>query len=173
MKNEILCGSACVKYIFDIKEIKDYNLNHRMWWATELALALKENGIKNEIYCFNSSLYSDFISKDVDLNFDGFKYLKKAFDNNISVTEKKLDIRELEIELKENEYIILCVESKVFSNDETMSGGHFVILNKTYGGKVRIINPIKDKYENIKREKEEVVKYGENFGSWRILIKAD
>lgn len=168
MNNEILCGSACVKYILESKGIKDYKLNKRMWWATELSLSLKENGIDNKIYCFNSDLYNDFITKEIDLKFDGFKYLKMAFDN---ITEKKLDIKELEIELKENEYIILCVESKAFNSDEVMSGGHFVILNKTYGGKVRIINPVKDKYENIKRTKEEIIKYCENFGFWRILIK--
>lgn len=170
MNNEILCGSACVKYILESKGIKDYKLNKRMWWATELSLSLKENGIDNKIYCFNSDLYNDFITKEVDLKFDGFKYLKMAFDN---ITEKKLDIKELELELKENDYIILCVESKVFNSDEVMSGGHFIILNKTYGGKVRIINPVKDKYENIKRTKEEVIKYCENFGFWRILIKGD
>lgn len=170
MNNEILCGSACVKYILESKGIKDYKLNKRMWWATELSLSLKENGIDNKIYCFNSDLYNDFITKEIDLKFDGFKYLKMAFDN---ITEKKLDIKELEIELKENEYIILCVESKIFNSDEVMSGGHFIILNKTYGGKVRIINPVKDKYENIKRTKEEVIKYCENFGFWRILIKGD
>jgi len=170
MNNEILCGSACVKYILESKGIKDYKLNKRMWWATELSLSLKENGIDNKIYCFNSDLYNDFITKEIDLKFDGFKYLKMAFDN---ITEKKLDIKELEIELKENEYIILCVESKAFNSDEVMSGGHFVILNKTYGGKVRIINPVKDKYENIKRTKEEIIKYCENFGFWRILIKGD
>ncbi len=30
-----------------------------------------------QLYCYNSRLYNDFVNKKVDLNFDGFKYLKE------------------------------------------------------------------------------------------------
>lgn len=57
-------------------------------WVSELALNLKQNGLSNlQLYCYNSKLYNDFVNKKVDLNFDGFKYLKEMQEQNISIEE--------------------------------------------------------------------------------------
>ena len=36
---------------------------------------------------------------------------------------------------------------EVFNNDDSMNGGHYIILTDRYGENVKVINPIKDKYE--------------------------
>ncbi|NLD78915.1 MAG: hypothetical protein GX641_01075 [Mollicutes bacterium] len=47
MNNSILCGSSCVKYILKYykKDCCDFSL--KMMWTTELAIFLKEKGIKD------------------------------------------------------------------------------------------------------------------------------
>ena len=79
---------------------------------------------------------------------------------------------ELLKEAKENKFIILCVESSVF-NSINMNGGHFIVLNGIDNNKIRIINPTKNKYEYKLENAENIIKYCENYGSWRILIKED
>lgn len=39
--------------------------------------------------------------------------------------------------------------------------------------KVKIINPIKNKYEYILDTPENVIRFCEKYGSWRILIEED
>ena len=54
---------------------------------------------------------------------------------------------------------------------------YFIDINKKFiiiiGNNIKIINPIKDKfeykYENIKN----IINYVKNFGSWRVLIKEE
>ena len=76
-----------------------------------------------------------------EVNFECIK-------NNIHINEIKLSKMELLKEVKENKFIVLCVESSVFNN-RNMNGGHFIVLNGINNNKIRIINPIKNKYEYI------------------------
>lgn len=174
MAKKTLCGSSCVKYILKYYKKNFNNINLHMNWVPELAICLHERKINNlEILCYKSNLYLDFVNKkNLELNFDGFKYIKKSIDLNIKITEKKLDVEELLKELNLSEFIILCVESSVF-NGESMSGGHFIILNKIENGKIKVINPIKETFEYKLESFENIIKYCQNYGSWRILIKED
>ncbi len=174
MSNQILCGSSCVKYILEYYKKDFTDINLQMTWTTELAICLNEKGISNiEVMCYKSNLYFDYIkTKNIDFEFEGFKNIKKALSLNIPIIEKKLDETELLKELKQNRFIILCVESSVF-NDKNMNGGHFIVLDKIFNNKVKVINPIKDKYEYTLKELKDIIKYCKNYGSWRILIKED
>ncbi len=176
MQNNILCGSSCVKYILESKNINVDNLNYEMLWITELANAIFESGIKNvQLRCFNSNLYNDFIiKKDVDLTFSGFKFLNEILKKGININVIKMDLKSFQKELLENEYIILCVKSNIFNNSDNMDGGHFIIVNnEILGNKIKIINPIKDKYEEKYMTIKELIKCCKNYGSWRLLIKED
>lgn len=172
--NNILCGSSCVKYILNDFCINTEQLNLKMTWITELAIALKNSGIKNiSILCYESNLYYDYKNNpNIDLRFNGFHYIEECIKNNIPINETKLSKIELLKEVKENKFIVLCVESSVFNNIN-MNGGHFIILNGIDNNKIRIINPIKNKYEYKLENVENIIKYCENYGSWRILIKED
>lgn len=171
-ENNILCGSACVKYILE-KYNKKNKINNGMFWISQLALCLYENGLKNlKLLCYKSDLYNDYINKFGDQNFEGFKFLSKI-SNIIHIEEKHLNKTILKEEILNNEFIILCVESKKFNNDNSMSGGHFIILNGFKDSCVNIINPIKDKYELITKSLDELIYYCENYGAWRLLIKGE
>lgn len=171
MKNEIYCGSSCVKYILE-KYNKDItNLKKDMLWTTELAICLKQNGINNQIYCFNSRLYSDFLNNKFDSNFDGFKYLIEAQKNNVSIREKNITIDSLKEEIDSCKYIILCVESSIFNNDASMSGGHYIIISGRNNNVANIINPIKEKYEFKNLNINFLIDACKNYGAWRIIIK--
>lgn len=153
---------------------KTTTLNPQMMWITELALSLKENSINNiEIRCHNSNLYIDFLSNKYDSTFDGFKYLKQAIENKITIIDQKLNVKQITEEVNQCSYIILCVESSLLNNDNKMSGGHFIILHNETNGKVNVINPIKNKYEHKQYTKEELICFCKDYGSWRILIKED
>ncbi|MBR2832840.1 MAG: hypothetical protein IKE75_00105 [Bacilli bacterium] len=172
MNEEILCGSACVKYI--LKQYgKNTNIKPNMFWISELAISLKENGINNiKLFCYDSNLYNDF--KMIDSSeFDGFKYLQKILDNKIVLQEKKLNSRLLKKELEDSDYILLCVDSKKFNKNEQMSGGHFIILKEIINDKIHVINPLKKKYEQKDIPINYIIKCCKEFGSWRILIKGE
>ena len=172
--NDILCGSSCVKYILNKLKKNDENLNKKMEWTTELALCLKEKKVKNiVVLCFKSNLYYCYNNdKNIDFDFKGFRFIKECLDSNIPIYEIKLTKKELLTEIKENSFIILCVQSSVF-NHNNMEGGHFIILNGMVNNKVKVINPRKDKYEYKTENIEDIIKYCKNYGSWRILIKED
>ena len=171
-KNNILCGSACVKYILK-KYNKKNNINNEMLWISQLTLCLYERNLKNlKLLCYKSNLYNDYINKLGDQNFEGFKFLREI-SNIISIEEKALNKTILKEEILYNEFIILCVESKKFNNDNSISGGHFIILNGFKDDRVNVINPIKDKYEFITKTLDELIYYCENYGSWRLLIKGE
>ena len=172
--NNILCGSSCVKYILNYFSINTEQLNLKMTWITELANSLKNSGVKNiSILCYKSNLYYDYKNNpNINLNFDGFSYIEKCIENNIPINETKLSKMELLKEVKNSKFIILCVESSVFNNKE-MNGGHFIILNGIDNNKIRIINPIKNKFEYKLENTKNIIKYCKNYGSWRILIKED
>lgn len=173
--SEILCGSSCVKYILNECGKNTENLNKKMEWITELALCLKENNINNvAISCFKSNLYYDYkYNKNLDWKFKGFHYIKECLDLNIPITEIKLNKKELIREIQESKFIILCVQSSVFNHNRNMNGGHFIILNGMVNNKVKVINPIKDKYEQKTESIKNIIKFCKNFGYWRILIKED
>lgn len=68
-------------------------MKHDIIWVSELALSLKKNRLSNlQLYCYNSRLYNDFFNKKVDLNFDGFKYLKEMQKQNIPIEERNISI---------------------------------------------------------------------------------
>ena len=172
--NDILCGSSCVKYVLNEFGKNDENLNKKMEWITELAICLKEKNINNiAILCFKSNLYYDYkYNKNIGLDFKGFHFIKECLDLNIPISEIKLTRKELLTEIKENTFIILCVQSSVF-NHNNIDGGHFIILNGTFNDKIKVINPRKDKYEYKTENIKDIIKYCKNYGSWRILIKED
>lgn len=161
-----------MKYILNDFGINVEQLNFKMTWITELAIFLKSSGIKNiNIFCYKSNLYYDYRNNsNIDLKFDGFHYIEECIKNSIPIKEIKLSKIELLKEVKNNKFIILCVESSVFNNRK-MKGGHFIILNGIDTNKIKIINPIKNKYEYKLENVENIIKYCENYGSWRILIK--
>lgn len=171
MKNKINCGSSCVKYVLNTQDLSTDNIKNDMFWISELALSLKENGINNlEVLFFNSSLYNGYIN-DYDKNFMGFKLLDELVVKNIKLLEKKLTIKELIQEINDSKFIILCVESSKFNHNKNMSGGHFIIISKVEGKLVKVINPIKDKYEVKTLSKRFIINCCKHYGSWRILIK--
>lgn len=172
--NNILCGSSCVKYILNDFCINTEQLNYKMTWITELALALKNSGVKNiSVLCYKSNLYYDYKNNpNIDLTFKGFHFIEKCIKNDIPINETKLNKMELLKEVKENKFIVLCVESAVFNN-RNLTGGHFIILNGIDNNKIKIINPKKTKYEYKLEEVESIIAYCENYGAWRILIKED
>lgn len=47
MNNSILCGSSCVKYILKYYKKDCCVFSLKMMWTTELAIFLKEKGIKD------------------------------------------------------------------------------------------------------------------------------
>ena len=174
MSKQLYCGSSCVKYILKNYGIDTSSLKNDMFWVSELALSLKKNGLSNiHLYCYNSRLYNDFISKKVDLNFDGFKYLKEIQEENILIEERNISINSFIEEIESCKYLILCVESKIFNNDDSMSGGHYIILNGRDGKNVKVINPTKEKYEIKMLNVDFLIKTCKNNGAWRILIREE
>ena len=174
MLKQLYCGSSCIKYILESYGIDANTLKKDMIWVSELALSLKRNGLSNiHLYCYNSRLYNDFISKKVDLNFDGFKYLKEIQEENILIEEHNISINSFIEEIESCKYLILCVESKIFNNDDSMSGGHYIILNGRDGENVKVINPIKEKYEVKMLNVDFLIKTCKNNGAWRILIREE
>ncbi len=174
MEKEYLCGSSCVKYILDELKINSSNINPNMTWVSELALSLISNGLNNiKLNCYDSNLYNDFKDSIIDENFDGFKYLKLALENNVIIDEIKLSKEELIYEIDNNKYIIMCVESSLLNNDPSMSGGHYIVLNGRDNDLVNVINPQKNKYNKTKFTLDFIIKLCENCGSWRILIGCD
>ena len=51
-----------------------------------------------------------------------------------------------------------------------MNGGHYIILTDRDGENVKVINPIKDKYEVKILNINFLIKTCRNNGAWRILI---
>lgn len=174
MSKQLFCGSSCIKYILERYKIDTNTLKTDMLWISELALSLKKSELSHfQIYCYNSTLYTDYINKKVDLSFDGFKYLKELQEQNILITERQLSINSFSEEIDNCEYIVLCVESRIFNDDNSMSGGHYIILNGRNGENVKVINPVKEKYETKVMNIKFLIEACKNYGSWRILIRED
>lgn len=171
MIKQLYCGSSCIKYILENYGIDTNTLKNDMIWVSELALSLKKNGLSNiQIYCYNSRLYNDFINRKVDLNFDGFKYLEKIQEQNILIEERNISINSFAEEIDSCKYLILCVESKIFNSDDSMSGSHYIILHGRDGENIKVINPIKEKYEVKLLDINFLIKACKDNGAWRILI---
>ena len=129
MKDKINCGSACVNYILNQLKLPIKDVQNDMVWTSELAVSLKNNGINNlEVLFFNSSLYNGY-KTDYKRDFIGFNLLDDLIGHNIKLSERRLTVKELEKEIINNKYIILCVESKKFNKDKKMTGGHFIVIN--------------------------------------------
>lgn len=175
MESELLCGSACINYIITKDNKKNsIKIKPNMIWAPELAIALQENEYKDiTIYYYRSKLVEDFKIQSQDESFEGFLYLRRAISEGIKVCEKKISRKILSDEIKQNKYIILCVKSSVFNKDNTMDGGHFVILTDIYKNKIKIINPVKKKYEEKWLKINFLLKCCSNYGAWRILIRKE
>ena len=76
--------------------------------------------------------------------------------------------------MQESKYIIMCVQSDMFNNNYNMDGRHFIIVNKEISkNKIKIINPIKDKYEEKYMTIQKLINCCKDYGSWRLLIKED
>jgi hypothetical protein len=168
---EYLCGSICTKYISDKLNLNQLNMNKQMSWISELALYLNQHNLEVELYCNNSNLYTDFVLGNYDPSFSGFIYLNEIKKQNIRLNEKRLNKETLMNEIDDNDYLILCVESKVFNNDEKFTGGHFIVLENRDNEIVRVINPTIDNYETINLELDFLVKCCKNYGEWRLLIR--
>lgn len=174
MSKQLYCGSSCIKYILESYKIKADTIKSDMLWVSELALSLKKGGLSNiQIHCYNSRLYADFINKKMDLNFDGFKYLKELQEQNILIKERDFSIDSFCEEIDSSEYLVLCVESRIFNSDSTLCGGHYIILNGRDGENVKVINPIKERYETKILNINFLIKACRNYGAWRILIKEE
>lgn len=171
----MLCGSSCVKYIFDNINYKPEKFKTNMFWITELAICLKKSNLFHvKLFCNNSNLYNDYLYyiNEKDLSFEGFKYISKALDNNIKIEEIEPNENQLINEIKNSDYVITCVDSKKFNNDLNMKGSHFIILsNFSNDYKVKVINPIKDKYEIKYLEISYILKCIINNGSWRLCVR--
>ncbi len=171
MSKQLYCGSSCIKYILENYGIDADTLKKDMIWVSELALSLKRNGLSNiHVYCYNSKLYNSFINKEVDLNFGGFKYLKELQEQDILIEERNISLNSFIEEIDNCKYLVLCVESRIFNNDDSMSGGHYIILNGRNEENVKVINPIKEKYETKILNINFLIKACKNYGAWRILI---
>ena len=168
---QYLCGSICTKYISEAFNIDYHDMNKRMSWISELALYLNSKGLDVKLYSNNSNLYIDFIKGNYDPEFSGFIYLNKVVKENIYLKEKRLNKETLIEELDNSDYLILCVESRVFNNDDKFSGGHFVVLENRDNEIVRVINPTIDNYETINLDLDFLVKCCKNYGQWRLLIR--
>lgn len=171
MQKQLYCGSSCVKYILEKHLINTNYLKNDMIWISELALSLKKNGLSDlHIYCYNSKLYKDYTHGKTDLSFDGFKYLKELENQSIQIVERNISMDSFASEIDSCKYLILCVESSVFNNDTSMTGGHYVILNGRNGDEVNVINPIKEKYEKKTLNINFLIKACKDYGAWRIII---
>lgn len=169
----MLCGVMCAKYILNNLHISFNELNLNLKWTPQIALYLNKKGLSNiKIYCYNSKLYCDYKEFGYsNLDFEGFKSIYDALSNNILIEEKKLDSNEIKNELMRSKFMILCVKSSIFNNDNQMDGGHFIILLKTNNnGLIKVINPIKDKYEIKYLSDNFLIDCCKEYGSWRILI---
>ena len=113
------------------------------------------------------------MNKEVDLNFDGFKYLKEVQEQNILIEERNISINSFTEEIDSCEYLVLCVESRIFNSDDLMSGGHYIILNGRDGENIRVINPIKEKYEIKILNINFLIKACRDYGAWRILVREE
>ncbi len=91
-------------------------------------------------------------------------------EQNILIEKRNISINSFIVESDSCKYLILCVESKVFNNDDSMNGGHYIILTDRDGQNVKVINPIKDKYEIKILNLNFLIKTCRNNGAWRILI---
>ena len=165
----------CVKYILSIYNKTNLNLlKNDMLWTPELAIALRKCGINNiEINCYNSNLYNDFKKRILNFYCEGFKFLQDAINENILIKEEKLTNSSLCEEIDNYEYLILCVESKILNDDISMSGGHYIILNGRKDNNVKVINPIKEKYEEKRLSVDFLVRASKDYGAWRILINEE
>ena len=173
MKNEILCGSACVRYILNHYSISEEKLNQNLFWVPEIALYLYKyfsKGIK--IYCFNSTLNSEYKKASNIDACDGFIYIRILEEKGLHIFERKLTEKELLKELKTYEFMIVSVSSAILNNDKQMSGNHYVIL-KLKDEKIEMINHQKEKYAISDVDPQFIIQCCENCGSWRILLKKE
>ena len=65
------------------------------------------------------------------------------------------------------------MKNVIFHNDNSMNGGHYIVLNGRDGENVKVINPIKEKYETKILNINFLIKACKNYGAWRILIREE
>ena len=164
---EMLCGPACINYILHLEKRNNKVIN-TLTWCCDLACALKEMNFNVDVRCFNSKLYNDS-QKFSDSKFDGFtsinRYLKKK-----PIKELELTVEDLKQEIKHSKYLICNVSSKLFNNDNNMTGGHYILVLGENLNFVKIINPRKTVYEQTEITLQKLIDCMKDFGSWRILI---
>lgn len=168
----MLCGDMCAKYVLNEFHIDSDKFNLDMKWTPQIALYLNKKGLSVKIHCYHSNLYNDYKTFGYsNLDFEGFKLIHDALNNDILITEKKLNNNVLEDEILKNKFVILCVESSVFNKNGKMNGGHFILLSGINNcGLIKVINPIKDKYEIKYFPTSFLIDCCKEYGSWRILI---
>ena len=171
---DLICGSFCVKHILEKLGKEDITVDPNMLWISELVLFLNKHiSNKLNLYYYNSSLMKDYYLTQ-DNNFDGFKHIKSVIDSKkIDFIEKELTLSELENEINNSKFIILCVESKVLNNDASMNGGHYVVLEKNSDNKLIMYNPQKSVMATEIIDHNRVIELCINYGSWRVVIEKE
>ena len=169
--NQLLCGSKCIKYILDRCNYKNINVNPKMRWISELAIYIKNNtSLEMIVRCYNSNLLNDYY-KTNSHEFDGFRFLESMLEAGVVLEEEKFTIEKLIEEIEEYRFIILCVETKKINNDNSMSGGHYVVLEKAKNNIVKVHNPQKKEMAELYFKYSDIIDLCSDFGSWRILIR--
>lgn len=165
---DMLCGPACLYYIYKKLDINADNLNFKIEFIGELVTDLilrTEFDIK--LCCYKSALFGGVEKiQPVSLQIEQLKFLKAK-----KVAIKKR-LSALKSEIKKFKFVICCVDSAKFNEKPNMIGCHFIIaLNLASKIDVEIVNPLKETYKKTIIDINKLYSCMKNCGGWRILIK--
>lgn len=166
------CGNVCLEIVMSVFYNKEYDVRQNVFWCGELALKLAQKGIDVELYCHNSDLYKDFCNDANVTRCDGLLALRKCVESGIYIKDVVLTSDELNNEIRDNRCVILCVDSRIFNNDSSLYGGHFICAYN-YKGREYILNPKKSVIVEEDFNERILLEALNEYGSWRICCSWD
>ena len=169
-ESKILCGNCCIEIAASIFYDKHCRISTSLIWSTDLAFELERIGISTKVFCHNSRLYEAFKLNPFD-SFDGFSSIRAYLSCGREIKNYPIESNTLIDELSDNSCGIYCVDSKTFNEDESLSGGHFVLVYLDKNRKITLLNPKRTVITIIRDYPlKNFKKACELNGSWRILL---
>ncbi len=170
--DNMLCGCACIYYI--LNHIHNYNLNipNNLLWITDIALFFCKNTCYDiSLTCYNSSLYTDFLTLTSPYEFDGFISIDTYLNQGHKISEKQVTIQNLDKSIDEGNSIILNVSSAILNQDTSMNGGHYICIIGKQDNDFIIANPKKSVISIDTIDKKVIVNSSNCFGNWMLTVK--
>lgn len=166
---DLLCGSACLQYIFS-EEHHDISIPNMDWIIDMAFFCSLYSSLNIKLIYYKSKLMDDYYSNSLNSMTDIKTRLDYLF-KKILIQEEKVTANTLKQFISVNKWIILNVDSVSFFNDNLLVGHrHFVLIRTQNSSLVDVISPGVNEFEEKQINISDLENLIEGNGQWIMVL---